>query len=72
MKRPTGEDVVTFKWLAGAVMGVMVGGAVLTGSAYAWLDAKMDEKVDVIDYDDVKGDIKFIRECMVKKCWDRP
>lgn len=67
----TGEPV-TFKWLAGAILGLCLGGALVTGSAYAWFDTKLSAKLDMKEYQSTTEDIKWIRKCMVTKCWDKP
>lgn len=77
--RVNGERYVTFRWLLGAVIGMIMGGAAVTASAFVYLDTKLSDKVNVdmfvsekMQNDETRDDIKWIRECMVTKCWERP
>ncbi len=77
--RVNGERYVTFRWLLGAVIGMIMGGAAVTASAFVYLDTKLADKVNVemfvsekMQNDETRDDIKWIRECMVTKCWERP
>jgi len=60
----------TVTWKA---MVYLLGALVLAqGGSLAWTDRKLDEKVSYKEYQSTADDIKWIKECMVKKCWDRP
>ena len=52
-------------------MTYLLGALVLAqGGTLGWMDSQLDDKVDVVDYQGSADDIKWIKECMIKKCWD--
>ncbi len=59
---------VTWKALL-FILAALVGGQ---GSTLLWVDSKLDKKVDTASYQQSAEDIKWIKECMIKKCWDTP
>jgi len=51
------------------ILAAAVGGQ---GTTLVWMDGKLDDKVDVSAYVSNSDDIKWIKACMIKKCWDTP
>jgi len=63
---------VTWKALL-FILAALVGGQLSTlGGTLVWMDGKLEQKVDVTSYQQSAEDIKWIKECMIKKCWDKP
>jgi hypothetical protein len=40
------------------------------GTTLYWVNDELKEKVSVQNYQSQTDDIKWIKECMIKKCWD--
>ncbi len=57
--------MVTWKQM----VGILCGAVIYSALALAWVD---NTKLDVKDYEGTKDDIKWIKACMIKKCWDKP
>lgn len=60
----------TVTWKA---MTYLLGALVLAqGGTLAWTSDQLDQRVTVQQYQSQADDIRFIRECLVTKCWDTP
>lgn len=73
---PDMNQYVTFKWLMGAAVGLCLGGAVVTASAMVYMNTQFEKKAAKSRLETIErnytDDIKWIKECMIKKCWDKP
>ena len=69
---PTANGYVTWKWVAIAAAGLLTVALVGGWNAHAWVTEALDKKVDTSAFIDQQGDTKWIKECMIKKCWDNP
>lgn len=73
---PDMSQYVTFRWLMGACVGLCLGGAAVTTLAMVHMNERFEKKANAVALAEVKklyqDDIRWIKECMVKKCWDNP
>jgi len=54
-------------------MVYLLGVLVLTqAGTLAWTSDQLNNRVTIQQYQTQADDIKWIRECLVTKCWDKP
>ena len=51
------------------LLGVLV---LAQAGTLAWTSDQLDDRVTMRQYQSSADDIRWIRECLVTKCWDKP
>ena len=68
----TDGQYVTWKWVAAGAVGLLVTAVIGGWNAHGWATDKLEGKLDTSEFVDQQDDTKWIKQCMITKCWDKP
>ena len=66
------SQYITYKVVATAAVVLLATAAVSGWNIHAWAVNELNRKVDATDFIDQQSDTKWIKKCMITKCWDKP
>jgi hypothetical protein len=66
------SQYVTWKWVAVGAVSLLVAAIVGGWNAHAWATNELENKLNISEFINQQDDTKWIKQCMITKCWDKP